>query len=412
MKIPILHIAADIAFGGGPHGYLFALRNAFEQSSCPLASEIIAERIGWPAVSYPPLRYMRRDLRGISERVTQKVGRVLLTPGARHTEVSLQIHYRMDVARQSRRNWARANAARLRQYQLVVSHCIFAADALVELDRNWCRDHLCLITHAPDFLVREIAGEIDEDCDNPAGAEHVIQRYTAWQEEIMNSMRAVIWPCQEAAESYCAESAAGLSFQNWEFAMTGVARLAAANKREELRTEWGVRPGQKAILFLGRPHPHKGFGVFAKMAALAKAQGRDDLVFLWGGQARRKPTTSALRHIGWVNDNGAALLAADLTVVPNLVTYMDIGVLQALSLGAPILLSARGGNKAVAAKVPGLPTFEPEANTATLRSIDQALDAFRTCGDLGAQMLRAWEDYFSPEIFVREHDNLVRRLLV
>src|SRR5262249_16750572 len=113
---------------------------------------------------------------------------------------------------------------------------------------------------------------------------------------------------------------------------------------------------------------------------------------------------------GFVTDNASALCAADLNIVPNTVTYMDLGVLQALSLGAPLLLSNRGGNRVVAAQVQGLPTFEPEATAPALDAIDHAIGLFQTSQDLRARMMAAWEQQFSPGVFLRNQLDLARRL--
>jgi glycosyltransferase involved in cell wall biosynthesis len=211
-------------------------------------------------------------------------------------------------------------------------------------------------------------------------------------------------------EGYQSSSEDDLARVRHEFCLTGVGRPSVSRDVESLRAEWGVKQGQKVILFLGRPHPHKGFAVFEQIAALAKARGRDDLVFLWGGRERRYEKPSAARHLGFVTDNAAALCAADLNIVPNTVTYLDLGVLQALSLGAPLLLSNRGGNKAVVAQVKGLPTFEPEANDLALHAVDHAIEDLQTDNDLRARMMLAWERHFSPEVFLRNHLNLVDRL--
>lgn len=404
MRPSIVHLGLGIRYGGGQRGYLFALQQALAEATCRARSEIGISEVAF-AYRHP------RELHELCGRAVQKIGRAWFYLGRKEPQISRYIHYLMDGRRREARHWARANFTKLRCYRLVVAHDVFVASALMEVDKKWCNEHLCVMTHNPSFIVREIAGMVDEQSDSPEGCERLIRRFTIWEEEMMNCARAVIWPCAESMESFQSAGEIGLSSVNAEFVMTGVPRPTTCREPQELRAEWGVRPGQKVILFLGRPHPHKGFGVFEELARLAKAAGREDLTFLWGGDKLRTEKPTVARHIGWVTDNGAALRAADLNLVPNMVTYMDIGVLQALSLGAPMLISNRGGNKAVAARAVGLPTFEPEANASTLEMIDRAISAFSASDDLRTRLVSAWRRHFSPSAFVRNHLRLTGRLL-
>jgi hypothetical protein len=64
----------------------------------------------------------------------------------------------------------------------------------------------------------------------------------------------------------------------------------------------------------------------------------------------------------------------------------------------------------VAAQVEGLPTFEPEATAAALEAVDHAIGLFQTRQDLRARMMSAWEQQFSPGVFLRNQVDLARRL--
>jgi glycosyltransferase involved in cell wall biosynthesis len=344
------------------------------------------------------------------QRVTRKIEKSRLIGWSKPSQAVAETYAAMDFNIRRARNFAARAFLDLRNHGVVVAHDLFFAHALVERDPIWAKERLCLMTHAPHFFVRQAAGDFLEDADIPPGGDHLIRHFIQWEEDVMSGVRAVIWPCPEAMEGYLPSSENGFLGARHEFCMTGLARPKASRDRQSVRAEWGVQPEQKVVLFLGRPHPHKGFAAFEQIAALARARGRDDLVFLWGGRERRHKKPSASRHLGFVTDNASALCAADLNIVPNTVTYMDLGVLEALSLAAALLLSNRGGNRVVAAQVEGLPTFEPEATAAALEAVDHAIGLFQTSQDLRARMMSAWERHFSPEVFLRNHLMLIDRL--
>jgi glycosyltransferase involved in cell wall biosynthesis len=398
----VLHFHSSIRYGGGPAGYLFQLREALGALRCSASLGIEVVEVQAPQDSGSPS--------GLISRVIRKIEKSRVIGWSKSSQTVAETYATMDFNIRRARDFVAAAFPDLQNHALVVAHDVFFVHALAERDRAWARERLCLMTHAPHFFVRQTAGDFLEDADIPPDGDHLIRHFIQWEQDVMNGVRAVIWPCPEAMEGYLSSSENGYLGARHEFCMTGLARPKVSRDRQSVRAEWGVQPGQKVVLFLGRPHPHKGFAAFEQIAALARARGRDDLVFLWGGRERRHKRPSASRHLGFVTDNASALCAADLNIVPNTVTYMDLGVLQALSLGAPLLLSNRGGNRVVAAQVEGLPTFEPEATAAALETVDHAIGLFQTRQDLRARMMSAWEQQFSPGVFLRNQVDLARRL--
>jgi glycosyltransferase involved in cell wall biosynthesis len=398
----VLHFHSSVRYGGGPAGYLFQLREALGSLRCSASLGIEVLEVLAPQDSGSPS--------GLISRIARKIEKSRVIGWSKPSQTVAETYATMEFNIRRARDFVATPFPDLQNHAIVVAHDVFFVHALAERDRAWAKERLCLMTHAPHFFVRQTAGDFLEDADIPPGGDHLIRHFIQWEQDVMNGVRAVIWPCSEAMEGYLSSSDSGLAGARHEFCMTGMARPKVSRDRQSVRAEWGVQPGQKVVLFLGRPHPHKGFAAFEQIAALARARGRDDLVFLWGGRERRHKRPSASRHLGFVTDNAAALCAADLNIVPNTVTYMDLGVLQALSLGAPLLLSNRGGNRVVAAQVEGLPTFEPEAAAAALEAVDRAIDLFQTNQDLRARMMAAWEQQFSPAVFLRNQVDLARRL--
>jgi glycosyltransferase involved in cell wall biosynthesis len=397
----VLHVHSEIRYGGGPAGYLHELTHALKELQRDGASLPVATR----AV---PFEVEPSEPSGLLSRIAGKLKKTQVFGWRRPSDALANAYWLMNFDIRRARAWAAG--VDLPRDRAIVVHDLFLAEALASRDPQWAREKLCLMTHAPHFYVRQTIGDLLEDSDEMEGGGRFVERFVGWEQEVMNSVRTTIWPCAEAMEAHRAEIGGADLARRVELCLTGVAAPEVTRDPAELRASWGVREGQKVVLFLGRPHPHKGFHVFEKLAEMSRAAGRDDLVFLWGGRGRRSQAPSAARHLGFVTENAAAMLAADLNIVPNTVTYMDIGVLQALSLGAPLLLSCRGGNRTVRERIPQLPGFEPVADEAAVAAIDDALDRFARDPDLKRRMIAGWRANFSPGVFARNHLDLARRL--
>jgi len=94
---------------------------------------------------------------------------------------------------------------------------------------------------------------------------------------------------------------------------------------------------------MGRPHIHKGIFVFEQIANIA-ASMELPYKFIFAGRVPAFSLSKNIRNVGYVNDNGSAMSAANVNIYPNLETYFDLGILQAMSISAEILMSNTGGN--------------------------------------------------------------------
>lgn len=106
---------------------------------------------------------------------------------------------------------------------------------------------------------------------------------------VMKAVNATIWPCEEAQEGYSAwyklyKAGSVKSL----FLETGVPRPEIYVPPSILRKQWGVDSSQFIALFMGRPHPHKGFDKFVDLADYYASSGKSDWVFVFAG---RKPNT-------------------------------------------------------------------------------------------------------------------------
>src|SRR5205085_1144416 len=146
---------------------------------------------------------------------------------------------------------------------------------------------LALITHTPTLYSHEMASNLaPEIVEDILYAEPCVRRAAAEELEVMRSVHTIFWPCPEAAASYHGWSPPGTIAKPREvWVETGVAPAPATISRQEMRSTWQIESGQKVVLFLGRPHPHKGFNEFVDMADRAHMIGRHNWIFVLAGAA-------------------------------------------------------------------------------------------------------------------------------
>jgi glycosyltransferase involved in cell wall biosynthesis len=114
------------------------------------------------------------------------------------------------------------------------------------------------------------------------------------------------------------------------------------------RASLGVPEGARLLLAMGRLHPNKGFDTL--IAALAAVPGAH-LAIAGEGPERAALETCAERHgvaervrfLGWRDDQGALLAAADLFVCPSRHEPLGNVVLEAWSAGRAVIAAAAQG---------------------------------------------------------------------
>jgi glycosyltransferase involved in cell wall biosynthesis len=291
------------------------------------------------------------------------------------------------------------DAERLFACDLLFAHETLLAERLVRLKPALARRRLVLMTHAPGFYAHQIAGELRPDEPESEWREaRCVRRLRGREIETMRAVKAVVWPSAGAADAYREWRA--LASPLPPFVATGVPRPEARTPRDEMRARWGVKPGQKVALFLGRPHPQKGFDLFVDWAEAR----RDDPGWLFvqaGGPPRHsKRDLGAIHQAGYESDNGGAYLAADVVVFPNHDAYLDIGLLECLSLGVPVAASAVGGHADLMRETPDIIAVgsEREAFEAVSRALVASAEPVAR-----ARREHAWAERYSPTTFVRAH---------
>jgi glycosyltransferase involved in cell wall biosynthesis len=406
-RVLVRHVSDRIAMGGGPYGYLFELREALALDQASGGAQIVVEErpqlARSPLVASEPASAGRRLL----ARALYKLQRY------RASEFAMRLRAEM---RSESAKWQidRAAAEELFACDVLFVHETFLAEHLVKVDPANARRKLVLMTHAPTFYVEQWAAAVRPDvAGEDLRQERCVREHIAHELEVMRSVRAVAWPAAEAQEGY----------PEWQhlyrkgsvssvFVSSGLASPVPKASAAEVRQRWRIGSESQVVLFMGRPHPHKGFDRFAAWAAASKVR-QSRLIFVFAGPEPHWPglDTSSVVRIGFERDPAAAYRAADLVVLPNRVAYFDLGLIQCLSLGVPLALSPVGGHRAVTKLCPEIPVLaaaDPMVVVDELRMFladDGAREACRTAG------AALWSARYSPIPFVAGHRAVAAEIL-
>lgn len=129
------------------------------------------------------------------------------------------------------------------------------------------------------------------------------------------------------------------------------ARLVPRRSREEVRASWGLAPGQKALVMLGRLSPEKNPEAVADAVAEMHRRGRTEWVGVHVGTGWREAEVKAhaeevapglVRFPGVTDDVAAAYLAADSLCLPSSEEACSLMMLEAFWVGAPLIASRVG----------------------------------------------------------------------
>lgn len=393
----VRHVHFRVGGNGGPHGYLANLSRAAADLAVPfdVRSLGLEPRLG---------------ARDRFDRFCESIPGLRWILHRSHGEFGLRFRYAVREWRSNLGGLDRAGAEALVDCDLLFVHDVFLAEELVKLVPRAARERVVLVSHAPTWVAYQIAGKlVPETPQEDWSAAEPVRRLRERELATCECVRAVLWPYRSAQAGYpgYAESeAAGRSRSVG--VVTGVPRPEPRTDPRELRRSWGI-DSRRVALFMGRAHPDKGFHRFVAWARAARGAG---WTFAFAGQDSERWTCdlSSVHRLGYQSDNGAAYLAADLVLVPNRNSYLDIGLLEGLALGVPIATTATGGHGDVLKRVPEvieIPEGEPERVWPLLA---ERYEAAATAASRQARR-DAWRRLYSPEAFVRAHVAASRALL-
>ncbi|MEW6458168.1 MAG: glycosyltransferase family 4 protein [Bacillota bacterium] len=131
-------------------------------------------------------------------------------------------------------------------------------------------------------------------------------------------------------------------------------RVITSGSREQARLELGLTPRDYALLSTGRLAPQKGLEFLLSAIALLEEQELPPFRLFLAGTGPLSETLEKkvqdlkieprVRFLGFRNDVGALLQAADMVVLPSLWEGLSIALLEAMAAGKPIVTTSIGSN--------------------------------------------------------------------
>lgn len=206
-----------------------------------------------------------------------------------------------------------------------------------------------LTSHTPMVAHKEIAELLSSDekklLDVLYKRLHLIDEYA------FNRADYIIFPCKEAEDPYYHtwDKYADIkqrSQYKYRYLPTGICSCQAKVELESIRRQYGIPLDAIVFAFVGRHNKVKGYDRLIEIGENLLRK-YPHVYFLVAGKPE---PILPVRHprwieVGWTNDPYSIINAADIFVLPNRETYFDLVLLEALSLGKPILASSTGGNR-------------------------------------------------------------------
>ncbi len=270
-----------------------------------------------------------------------------------------------------------------------------------------------LTSHCPEnpaieFRNRLKAKTLNKKC-NFKGIEK--KYYTKYVKKAFQEADILVFPSKEAMEPYyetCPEFEDLINAKDIRYILTGTQPLEYKKSREDFRKENNITKDAFVLCFIGRHNEVKGYDNFIKMATEAMEKEKNIYVITAGIGEIESPKNERWIDIGWTNDPGSVVNAADLFVLPNKRTYFDLILLEVLSIGKTCLVSNTGGNKTVEKLSKGVLKYN---------NIDEAihtiLDLYQNrekLKDLEKENKKVYEEYFTVDKFAKNYIEMIESI--
>ena len=159
----------------------------------------------------------------------------------------------------------------------------------------------------------------------------------------------IIFPCKEAEDPY---------FHTWKrykevrdeskiiYLPTGIPDVETSTNSIDIRKKYNIPEDAILISYIGRHNTVKGYENLKQIAENV-LQNSDNIYFIIAGKEGPLYGLDNPKwiEIGWTKNSYDIIKASNAFILPNKETYFDLILLEAMSLGVPIILTETGGNK-------------------------------------------------------------------
>lgn len=279
------------------------------------------------------------------------------------------------------------------------------------------RGKVILTTHTPVPQYQEIFAELPTKLEKK-----IYKQFYSSLEQIdeyaFNQADFVIFPCEEAEESY---------IKKWYkykdihdklkeqgkliYIPTGIEPKKVNRDRITICDDYAVSHDSFIVSYAGRHNQVKGYDLLQKIAKKAWENGEKYQFLICGTESPIHGLNNVLwKEIGWTDDSQSFIAASDVFVLPNRETYFDIIMLEVLSCGKVVVASRTGGNKyfeRIGAK--GVFLYD---------TIDEAVEMLKQIASMNIEEKKMLEscnralfnEFFTTDKYVTEYRNFLRTI--
>ena len=294
-------------------------------------------------------------------------------------------------------------------------HCNYILDLIkiknILNKKNNKNIKLYLTTHCPESHAIEFGNLFKE----MGYCKYVVKKVRTLWSEIekygYNCADGFIYPSEEALEPYfqtISNFKELIKNKDIKYFQTGVKALISNKSKQELREFYNIPDDKAIIVYIGRHNEVKGYDVLTRAAKKILGK-RKDVVFLIGGKQSKNihpPKNKNWKELGWVN-SADLMRVADLFVLPNKRTFFDLILLEAMSMGTPVIASSTGGNKTVSKTTNSLILFDSSQKD-LIKKINEFLELDKENKEMiSNNILEAYSKNYTPEHFAMIYIDLI-----
>lgn len=277
------------------------------------------------------------------------------------------------------------------------------------------RGKVILTSHTPCAPQREWLSRLDvRDVATHRGA---LQQLDDVVEFAFDRADCIMFPCPEAEDPYYHtwdeySSIHDRNILKYRYIYTGIDGCVAKLSCSEVREKYGIPEEDFVISYAGRHNPIKGYDRLVEASSSLLLDSHTHVMVAGRPGAIPSPRNARWVEIGWTNDPYSIIAASDVFVLPNRETYFDLAMLEALSLGVPVVATNTGGNKVfshLGSNGVLLVNEEEELADAIGGLRGKSNSARRYLGELNRSI---YEKYFTTDVFARNYVNLIESMLI
>lgn len=379
----VAHFISHIRPGGGPKGYLYNLY----QSSGEKNYDIIYERLSDERDNDTLKSVSKLDV------VKIKAKRFLesILPSSFIAKFFIPKVYSRDLS------FSQDIINKLHCYKVIVFHNLIEFSYWNKYHKN--KEQICLVfSHCPTDFTHEYILTNNENHWSTSIKKLMCNKLLELELEQYKNSDGLICPTEFALDGYFKD------YPEYRKEFDSIKKYEIVSGVKKLKKEIQNKNELK-VTYLGRYHESKGFDMYLEASDLSKAT----IKWQCGGFGHLENEIikyNKVVNLGWISNVEKVFANSAVIVIPNRETYFDLVLLEALSLGKPVVTTYTGGNKIFNSSKSFI-ICEP-----TSKAIAESVDEILSYNQQGysEENEKLYDHEFSLEVFAKRHIALATKL--